>query len=111
MSTKVTICIGLNDKATKRQEITTAAAKTLIQTAVVKYFGFGTVSDCTGVYTHGDGTNTIVQETTIKVELTFFDLDKATAKNSVMPFVLDMKTALNQETIYVDLSTVDAFLF
>lgn len=111
MDTKVTICIGLNDKDTKRQEITTDAAKDIIYKAVVKYFGFGTVSDCSGIYTHDDGTGAVVLETSIKIEVTFFDMDKETAKTTVLPFVLDMKKELNQETIYTDLTTVDAFLF
>ena len=111
MSTKVNICVGLNDKETKRQEITTAAAKSLIFAAVVKYFGFGTVSDCSGVYTHDDGTGAVVVEATIKIELTFFDLDKSAAVAAVRPFVLDLKKQLNQETIYTDFATVDAILF
>lgn len=111
MDTKVTICVGLNDKDTKKQEITTEAAKDIIYKSVVKYFGFGTVSDCSGIYTHDDGTGAVVLETSIKIEITFFETNKATARTKVLPFVLDMKNELNQETIYCDFSTVDAILF
>ena len=111
MDTKVTICVGLNDKDTKHQEITTEAAKALIFQAVVNCFGFGTISEASGVYTHGDGSGAVVVETTIRIEITFFDTDKAAAVELVRPFVLDIKKALNQETIYADFVTCDAFLF
>lgn len=110
MATKICICVGLNDKDTKRQETTTAAAVDMINAAVVRYFGFGTISVVNGVYSHNDNSAAIVVETTVKIELTFFDMGKETAKNTVLPFIHEMKKELNQESIYVDLSTVDAIL-
>ena len=107
---KVTICVGLNDRTTKNQEITTAAAVDIVNAAIVRYFGFGTVSVVNGVYSHGDGSNTIVVETTIKIELTFFDLDKDNTKKTVLPFILELKKVLNQESVYLDIATVDAYL-
>lgn len=109
MTTKVTICIGLNDKDVKKQVIKTAAAKSMIYQAVIKNFGFGTITDATGVYTHNDNGG-IIRERTIKIELSFFDVDKAAAMVQIMPFVQEMKKELNQETIYCDLTTVDAVL-
>ena len=111
MNTKVTICVGLNDKDSKHQEITTDAAKALIFQNVVNYFGFGTISDASGVYTHGDDSGAVVIETTVKIEITFFDTDKTAAVALVRPFVLDIKKALNQETIYADFVACDAILF
>lgn len=110
MNTKVCICVGLNDKDTKKQETTTAAAVDMVNAAVVRYFGFGTISVVNGVYSHNDSSAVIVVETTIKIELTFFDLDRETTKTKVIPFVQEMKKELNQESIYIDLSTVDAYL-
>ena len=105
---KVSICIGLNDRNTKKQEVTTTAAKDLIYKAVVKYFGFGTITECTGVYSHDDGTNAVIVETSINVSLTFFDDPKYMDKIKV--FAADMKKQLNQETIYFDVQTVNAYL-
>lgn len=111
MCTKVTLCIGLNDKDTKHQEITTAAAKNIINAAVIRFFGFGTITETTGIYTHDDGTNEIVTEATIKIELSFFDTTKAAAVELVRPFAVEMKTALNQESIYSDFVECEAILF
>ena len=110
MNTKITICVGLNDKETKNQKITTTAANDLIYNAVVKYFGFGTVSNCAGVYSHDDGSNTTVCETSVKIELTFFKTGKKRAIKKCLPFVQEMKRELNQESIYLEATKVCASL-
>lgn len=88
---KHTLYIGLNDKDTKTQLISTAEALHLVNTYCALVFDGATVSTASGVYTHENGEITV--ETTIKVEL-FTDNENA-VKTAASAF----KDALNQETI------------
>lgn len=49
---KITLFIGLNDKDTKVQEITTVEARAILADRIAQKIGFGTVSLASGVYTH-----------------------------------------------------------
>ena len=60
---KTTICIGLLDKDTKRQEITTLDAFKVAANIFAETTGGATITEGTGVYTHDDGT--IVIEPTL----------------------------------------------
>lgn len=112
MAIKVEIYFGLNDKETKRQEITTAAAFDLVSKSCVKYFGFGTLSEARGVFSHSDGSGAIVEEKTIRVELFFMDTDsKPGACKMVFPFVDELKKALNQESVLSSFVLVDTVMF
>lgn len=86
------IIAGLNDKDSKQQEITTDAARAIIAGIVLKYAGGATLTDCRGIYTHEDGQ--IVFETSIKIEVGGIDEENA------LQIAADVKTALNQESIY-----------
>ena len=96
--TKHVLYIGLNDKDSKVQEITTDKAKELI----AKTFGDCTISDALGVYTHEDGTE--VKEKSLRVEL-LFKADKEVIKN-----VKVIKALLNQETIGYEVQKVNSTL-
>lgn len=94
--TTVNLYIGLNDKDTKRQELTNLDAKAEISTILFKYFPNGfTLQECQGMYKHNDGT--VVCENTIKVIL--FDYNAGL----VLDAVEDLKLKLNQECIAVEL--------
>lgn len=100
--TTVNLYIGLNDKDTKRQEITNLDAKTEISRILFKHFPHGfTLQECQGMYKYDDGT--VVCENTIKVTLLGYNI------NIVFEIVEDLKRKLNQKCIAVELiqSTVN----
>lgn len=97
--TKHILFIGLADKDTKKQEVSTKRAKELI----AKTFGDCTISDATGIYTHQDGTGT-VKEKTLRVEM-LFKTDKEVIKN-----VRVIKELLNQETVAFEKQLVNSTL-
>lgn len=93
--TTVNLYIGLNDKDTKRQEITNLDAKTEISAILFKYFPDGfTLQECQGMYKHDDGT--VVCKNTIKVILLDYYM------KLVSDAVKDLKLKLNQECIAVE---------
>ena len=93
--TTVNLYIGLNDKDTKRQELTNLDAKAEISAILFRYFPNGfTLQECQGMYRHEDGT--VVCENTIKVIL--FDYNIGLVSDAVK----DLKLKLNQECIAVE---------
>lgn len=99
MITKFNLYIGLNDKDSKVQEISTIDAYKIIGAIC----GDCTITEGKGLYTHTDGTR--VLETTLLVQIIDFsgDLD-------IGPIVELLKTALNQEAIAVIREQVDSKL-
>ena len=77
---KATIFVGLNDKESKLQEVTTLDAAKFIQREIVKEFEGGTISEATGIYRHQDGSGFVV-ENTLKVEILFFGSSKEEARD------------------------------
>ena len=61
--------MGLNDKNSHLQEIETGAAKTLLSKILLQRYGLYafTLIDCSGVYTHNDGTT--VFENSLRIEI------------------------------------------
>ena len=99
MFKKYVIYLGLNDKNTKKQEITTPAAVE----KVARYMRDCTITECTGFYTHDDGT--IITENTLKVEKIDFDGDFNMERAAA-----DLKKMFNQEAIAVEIMTVNSKL-
>lgn len=99
MLTKYNLYIGLNDKDSKQQEISTLDAYKIVGALV----GDCTIQESRGLYTYRDGTK--VLETTLIVQVIDFDntLD-------IIPVVNSLKTALNQESIAVIREQVDSKL-
>lgn len=97
-TTRYTVYIGLNDRTTRRQDIRTERAVELISEAVRTFFGFGTITTATGVYTHDDGTPVV--ETTVVVSVTGVDAD------TVAHFAKAARDAFNQESVYIESDTV-----
>lgn len=93
--TTANLYIGLNDKDTKRQELTNLDAKAEISAILFRYFPDGfTLQECQSMYKHDDGT--VVCKNTIKVIL--FDYNMVLVWNAVK----DLKLKLNQECIAVE---------
>lgn len=94
---KITLFIGLNDKDSRHQEITTGEARAILADRIAQNIGFGTVSLASGVYTHDNGATVI--ENTLRCE--FYTENSA----PVMEFAKWAKARLNQESIAVEVST------
>lgn len=85
--------VGLLDKDTKRQEISTSKAHEIVTDIFVEKIGGATISNAIGVYTHNDGT--IVHENTIRIEC-FGAMEK-----DILWCVDYLKKAFNQESIAI----------
>lgn len=88
-----TMMIGLNDKETKKQEISTDVALNIVKSLCWEMFEGSTVSLAYGLYKHDDGEK--VSENTIRVELMMV------SESQVKQFVETIKKALNQESVLV----------
>lgn len=83
--------LGLNDKNTKKQEISTADARKIVSEYCAKVLGFATISEASGVYTHENGD--VVEETTLQVKVSGVNEEEIrTAANW-------LKARFNQESI------------
>lgn len=89
---KMTLYIGLNDKDTKTQQISTLDAYKVVNHILGTD---STITECKGVYTHKDGT--IITENTLEVVI--LDFDNAFDKRWVLSKAQQIKQALNQESI------------
>lgn len=93
--TTVNLYIGLNDKDTKRQELSNLEAKAEISAILFRYCPDGfTLQECQGMYKHDDGT--VVCENTIKVILLDYNM------SMIYEIIEDLKRKLNQECIAVE---------
>lgn len=90
---KYTLYCGLNDKDTRRQEISTLEAAKMVRNACLSYADGATIFEADGIYKHDDGE--LVAEKTLRVELMMVE-------QSVVRRIVDtLKAALNQESIAV----------
>ena len=99
---KFTLYLGLNDKDTKRQEISTIEAYKVVSNLIAEDFDGGTIYEAHGIYKHNDGT--IVEEKTLRIELLFTTLEKVKALAGIL------KKAFNQESIAVQRDTITSEL-
>lgn len=104
---KTALYIGLNDKNTKKQEITTDVAKQVIIYAVVKQHLDFTLFECNGVYTHENGV--VVIEKSFKIELLCFENEKV-FNEKILQVVKDLKVMLNQESVAVTREYIESEL-
>lgn len=93
---KITLYVGLNDKDTKRQEISTLEAYKIISKAI----GDCSIQELTGFYTHNDGQAVI--EKTLKVEIFGRSSDEV---RKIADFI---KFTLNQESIIIEKTIVSS---
>ena len=100
---KYTLYIGLNDKDTKNQEITTLAAYKIATNVFVQYIGGATIYESKGVYTRNNGD--IVVENTL-VCIVFSDDPEAIKKAATT-----LKTAFNQESIAIESTETNSIFF
>ena len=94
---------GLNDKDTKKQEISTEEAQNVFNGLVARMFDGATVWTADRAYTHVDGTQ--ASEKTLCCELVF------TAGVKAKKFCNQLKEVFNQESIAVQAIEVEADLW
>mgnify|MGYP000848406439 FL=1 len=98
--TKHTLYIGLHDKDSKRQEITTIDAFKVVANIFQSTTGGATITEAMGVYTYNDGTVAI--EPSLRCEIFGADSEQVYAAIS------QIKTALNQEKIALEETEVNS---
>lgn len=103
MIEKFTLYVGLNDKDSKVQEISTLEAYKIINNLLLAYTDGATIFEAVGIYKHEDGS--FVTENTLRIELMFID------KKSVKEIVKNIKTLLNQESVAVQREVVESELW
>jgi uncharacterized lipoprotein YmbA len=103
MIKKFTLYLGLNDKDSKQQEISTIEAYKVVSNLISKDFDGGTIFEAKGIYKHDGGT--IVTETTLRIELIFAEADK------VRGLVATLKKLFNQESVAVVQEVVNSELW
>ena len=91
--TKYTLYVGLNDKYSKVQEISTIEAFKIVSNVLASHTGGGTIYEAHGIYTHEDGS--IVIENTLRCEVITED------RRSVDEAVRIIKQVLNQESVII----------
>lgn len=91
---KCTLFIGLNDKDSKHQEITTLDAYKTASNIFCQHTGGATISEAVGVYTHSDGT--IITETSLRCEIYGAEM------SAIMRAANELKAAFNQESILIE---------
>lgn len=91
---KAVICLGLNDKDSKKQEIETAAAAATLRGLLCSRFYGATVTACAGIYTHDNGEQ--VRENSFSVVLYFVTLEQ------VRDFAGELCRVFNQESVTIE---------
>lgn len=88
---KYTLYLGLNDKDSKMQKISTLEAYKVAMNIITNYTDGATIYEATGFYKHVDGSLTI--ESTLRIELMFIE------RNDVLKIIEKLKMVFNQESI------------
>lgn len=90
-ATKIILFVGLFDKDSKAQEISTLDAYKIASNLLADIIGFGTITEAVGIYTHDDGT--IVNEPTLRIEVSGIELEP------MKRLAIALKQAFNQESV------------
>ena len=99
--TRYTLTIGLFDKDTKRQKISTDIAIRIVSDLVVQTVGYGTIYNGNGIYTHINGS--IV----VEPSLVYFVDGEKEEESKINTLAWSIKKALNQESIMLEKQEVN----
>lgn len=88
---KIILFLGLFDKDSKAQEVSTLDAFKIASNLLTDIIGFGTITEAVGVYTHDDGS--IVNEPTLRIEVSDIELEP------MKRLAIALKQAFNQESV------------
>ena len=100
---KFTLYLGLNDKDTKTQLISTEEAYKMVNFILLNHVEGATIFQARGFYKHDDGTQVI--ENTLRIELLFTDVE------TVKKIVALLKDVFNQESVAVQIEEVNSELW
>jgi uncharacterized membrane-anchored protein YitT (DUF2179 family) len=104
MIEKYTLYVGLNDKETKTQKISTVEAYKIIENLLLNLNVEGaTIFEAKGLYKHENGE--YVTENTLRIEIMFVE------KPIVKQLVDSIKLILNQESVAVQREVVESELW
>ena len=95
--TRYTLTIGLFDKDTKKQKISSDMAIKIVSDLVTQTIGYGTIYNGNGIYTHINGQ--IVVEPSI---IYFVDGEEEEEESKIKTLAWMIKKALNQESIMME---------
>lgn len=97
------LTLGLNDKQTKKQEITTPEAKQILNKILLNGYGIYayTLIECTGCYTHQNGTT--INETSLRLEI----VTDNNENKKIYSIVRALRHKFNQESIMLKKSVED----
>ena len=98
--TRYTLTIGLFDKDTKRQKISSDIALKIVSDLVVQTVGYGTIYNGNGIYTHTN--SQIVCEPSI---IYFVDGEEE-EESKIKSLAWMIKKTLNQESVMLEESAV-----
>jgi len=104
MTAKYTFFIGLNDKDTKQQIVSTVDAYHVVENIFSAHGTDCTITGGRGVYTHENGT--VVVEETLCV--TVFEFGAAIPVKAICDSI---KSALNQESVAVERAETESALY
>lgn len=106
-----TLYVGLNDKNTKVQKISTIEAYKMVENTLLNNGIDGaTIYEGRGIYKHENGIK--VRETTLIIKIIMFD-EKAEDQyiDNLKKVVSILKTTLNQESVAVQIKNINSNLW
>ena len=98
--TRYTLTIGLFDKDTKRQKISTDIAIRIVSDLVVNVIGYGTIHNGNGIYTHTNG------QIVVEPSIVYFVDGEEEEESKIKSLAWMIKKALNQESVMLEESAV-----
>lgn len=96
---KIIVFLGLFDKDSKTQEISTLDAYKIASNLLTDIIGFGTITEAHGIYTHEDGT--VVDEPTLRIEVSNIETEP------MKRLAIALKQAFNQESVAFEVVNTD----
>ena len=98
--TRYTLTIGLFDKDTKRQKISSDIALKIVSDLVVQTVGYGTIYNGNGIYTHING------QIVFEPSVIYFVDGEEEEESKIKSLAWMIKKALNQESVMLEESAV-----
>ena len=99
--TRYTLTIGLFDKDTKRQKISSDIAMRIVSDLVTQTIGYGTIYNGSGIYTHTAGA------VVVEPSLVYFVDGEEEEESKIKNLAWMIKKALNQESIMMEKQQVN----
>lgn len=95
--------LGLNDKDSKKQEITTIDAFKIVSNLATNYFDGCTITQSQGYYK--DSNNNLILENTLQIQIA------TNEQKQIFNFCKQLKTIFNQESILIYEATYNTIFY